>query len=56
MKTLLKNLGIVILFIGVALLAWEFYSQTSNNTWLLTGLLLVILGFFAHIVLNKKFE
>ena len=56
MNTLMKSIGVIILLIGVVLLAIPAFSDIRNNTILAIGLLLVILGFVAHIFLNKKFE
>jgi uncharacterized membrane protein HdeD (DUF308 family) len=56
MKTLLKSIGVILLLIGVAVLAVPFFNGTRTNMTLGLGLLLVILGFFAHIFLNKRFE
>jgi len=56
MNTLMKSLGGIILLIGVAILAVPAFTEMRSNTILAVGLLLVILGYLAHIFLNKKFE
>ncbi|MDR3309648.1 MAG: hypothetical protein LBS80_06820 [Tannerella sp.] len=56
MKTLLKSLGVIILLIGVGILAIPAFTDTRDNAVLAAGLLAVILGFLAHIVLNKKID
>ncbi|MDR0394887.1 MAG: hypothetical protein LBH77_06985 [Tannerella sp.] len=56
MNTLMKSLGIVILLIGVGLLAFAAFTSLRSNVILGTGLAAVIVGFAAHIFLNKKFE
>jgi uncharacterized membrane protein HdeD (DUF308 family) len=56
MNELLKYLGVIILLIGVAVLAVPFLNGTQSNTLLLTGLGLIIAGFFAHIFINKRIE
>jgi uncharacterized membrane protein HdeD (DUF308 family) len=56
MNTLLKSLGVIILLIGVGILAIPAFTEMRNNLVLGCGLLLVIIGFFTHILLNKKFE
>lgn len=56
MNTLMKGLGIVILLIGVGILAFTAFSGLRSNAMLGAGLLTIIVGFFAHIFLNKKFE
>ena len=50
MNELIKNLGVIVLIIGAAVLAG------MTNSILLTGLGLVLLGYFGHIVINKRVE
>ena len=50
----LKYLGILLLFIGVAVLAVPTFLGKSSNVILMVGLITVIAGFFSHILLNKK--
>lgn len=54
MKNLLKYIGSLILFIGVLIIAIPEFMHQSSNTSLITGLILVIVGFVLHIVLNRK--
>ena len=54
MNELLKNLGVIILLIGVIILAVPAVSGGLSNTILLTGLGLIILGYLSHIVINKR--
>jgi cytochrome c biogenesis protein CcdA len=56
MNTLMKSLGVVILFIGVGILAYTAFASIRSNTILAAGLITIIVGFFAHIFLNKKYE
>ncbi|MDR2774726.1 MAG: hypothetical protein LBC19_08305 [Tannerella sp.] len=56
MDTLLKNLGVILLLIGVGILAVPAFTDMRNNWILGGGLLIVIIGFLTHIFLNKKFE
>ena len=56
MNTIIKSIGVILLLVGVGILAIPAFSETRNNTFLAVGLLMVILGFIAHIILNKKFE
>ncbi len=56
MNTLMKSLGIIILLIGVGVLAVPAFTDMRSNTVLAVGLGAIIIGFFAHIFLNKKFE
>jgi hypothetical protein len=56
MNNLFKYLGVVILLIGVAILAVFYFLHTVTNTVLLSGMGIIILGYLAHIVLNRRFE
>mgnify|MGYP000749785231 CR=1 FL=1 len=51
MNELLKNLGVIVLLIGVIILA---INGGLSNTILLTGLGVIILGYIGHIVINKR--
>lgn len=55
MKGLLKNLGLILILIGVViLLACSFTGNVNNNAVLGTSVFLVILGLISYIVINKK--
>lgn len=54
MNTLLKYIGVVVLLIGVAILAIPFLTGGMSNTILMTGLVVMLIGYFGHIILNKK--
>ncbi|WP_199652971.1 hypothetical protein [Parabacteroides sp. AM08-6] len=56
MNELLKNLGVIVLLIGVVILAVPAISGSVSNTVLLTGLIVIILGYIGHIVINKKLQ
>ena len=56
MRTLLKSLGGIILLGGVGTLTVQGFSEIHSNTILGVGLCLVVVGYLAHIILNKKFE
>ena len=56
MNELLKNLGVIILLIGVAILAVPALTGGVSNTILLVGLVVIILGYLSHIVINKRLE
>ena len=56
MNTLFKNLGVIVLLIGVVILAVSAINEVRNNTFLAIGLITVFLGLVVHIFLNKKFE
>ncbi len=55
MKSLLKNLGVILVIIGAVILIACFASgNVNNNSVLGTSLLLVVIGLISHIVLNKR--
>ena len=56
MNELIKNLGVIVLIIGAAVLAVPFFPGGMKNSILFTGLGLVLLGYFGHIVINKRVE
>ena len=56
MKELLKNLGVIILLIGVIILAVPALTGGTTNAILGTGLAMIILGNIAYIVINKRIE
>ena len=56
MSTLMKNLGVIVLLIGVGILMIPAFTEIRDNKFLLIGLGATILGFLLHIFLNKKFE
>ncbi len=53
MKEIAKYTGAIVMLIGVAVLAIPFFQDTTNNTNLLIGLVLVIEGFLGHIYVNN---
>ena len=56
MNELIKNLGVIVLLIGTAILAVPFFTGGMTNGILLGGLALVILGYLGHIAINKRVE
>lgn len=55
MKSLLKNLGVLLVIIGaVILIACFTTGNVNNNTVLGSSLALVVFGLIAHIILNKR--
>ena len=55
MKGLLKNLGLILILVGVViLLACSFTGNVNNNAILGTSVVLVVLGLISYIVINKK--
>ncbi len=54
MKEFAKNIGMLVMIIGVLILAIPFLqSGTTNNITLLIGLIIVIEGFLGHIFVNN---
>ena len=56
MSELVKNLGVIVLLIGVIILAVPAITGGVTNTILFAGLAVIILGDVGHIVINKKME
>jgi hypothetical protein len=56
MNNLFKYLGVIILLIGVAILAIPAFLDGVNNTVLLSGLGVILLGYLTHIFLNRRLE
>ncbi len=55
MKDLLKNLGLILILIGVViLLACSITGNVNNNAVLGTSAVFVVLGLISYIVINKK--
>ncbi|NLX66899.1 MAG: hypothetical protein GXZ19_09075 [Bacteroidales bacterium] len=53
MKELARNIGVVVMLIGVAILVIPFLTGGINNTNLIIGLILVIEGLLGHIYVNN---
>ncbi len=56
MSELIKNLGVIVLLIGVVILVVPFLTGGMNNSILLSGLGVIILGYLSHIFINKRIE
>lgn len=55
MKDLLKNLGLILVLIGVViLLICSLTGNVNNNGVLGTSIVLIILGLISYIVINKR--
>lgn len=51
----LNYLGVILLLIGAAILIYLGFTGTNqSNTGLIVGLVLVILGFILHILIDRK--
>jgi hypothetical protein len=53
MNTLLKNLGAILVLLGVVCLAVYFFG-VQENALLVAGLVLEVAGLFVHVLLNKR--
>lgn len=53
MKELARNIGVLVMLIGVAILVIPFLTGATNNTNLIIGLILVIEGLLGHIYVNN---
>jgi O-antigen ligase len=56
MNELVKNLGVIVLLIGVIVLAVPALTGGLTNTILLAGLGIIIIGYIGHILINKRME
>ena len=55
MKSLLKNLGLILIIIGaVILIVCSATGDVNNNAILASSLALIIIGLIAYIVINKR--
>ncbi len=53
MNGLIKNIGLIIELIGVALLIIPKVMESTTNTTLIAGGSCLVLGVIAHVVINK---
>ena len=49
-----KYLGAIILLVGVLVLAIPAFTNSISDKSLMIGLFLVVVGFFAHIILARR--
>lgn len=57
MKSLLKNLGLILMIIGAAILVGVFFTRSAaiNDNGVLGGsVALIVIGLIVYIVLNKR--
>ncbi|MDY5814089.1 MAG: hypothetical protein SPJ97_06150 [Bacteroides sp.] len=55
MKGLLKNLGLILILIGVLiLLVCAFTGNVNNNALLGTSVFIIVAGLISYIVINKR--
>ncbi len=56
MNGFIKNIGVLVLLIGAVILAVPFFTGGMSNTVLLAGVSTMIIGYFCHIIINRKTE
>lgn len=56
MDELIRNLGVIILLLGVIILAIPTMAGAMSNAILLTGLGVIVIGYISHIVINKRMQ
>ena len=54
MKNLLKNLGPVLMLIGVVILAVYFFTESNSNAYLASAGIIMFFSIILHIFLNKE--
>ena len=55
MKGLLKNLGLLLILVGVIILiACSLTGEVNNNAVLVGSIVLVVLGLITYIAINKR--
>jgi membrane associated rhomboid family serine protease len=52
MKTLLKNLGVLVLLAGIGCLAYYYFSKPENYL-LVVGLVLEVVGILTYVIVNR---
>jgi uncharacterized membrane protein HdeD (DUF308 family) len=53
MKELLKNLGILLVLVGVIILIIHNFSSQQENSYLWAALSCMVIGLIGHVILNK---
>ena len=55
MKSLLKNLGLILIVLGAIILVACFFTGDENNNVILgSSMTLIIVGLIAYIAINKR--
>ena len=54
MNALLKNIGVIIVLIGAAVLLLYHFATAQSNLYLWIGLALEVIGLIVHIAINKS--
>jgi hypothetical protein len=56
MKLLLKNIGLLIMVIGVGIIGYEQIKEIGSNELIVAGIGVSIIGIAVYIILNKIVE
>ncbi|HON18064.1 MAG TPA: hypothetical protein PK990_02730 [Salinivirgaceae bacterium] len=56
MKLFLKNLGLIILFLGVGIVAYTSMGTVTGNTNLIIGAVLIVTGLILYIIINRHID
>lgn len=56
MKELLKQLGLIIMLIGIGIVLFVMAKGENNNTALLWSLIIIVVGLITYIVINHYVE
>jgi uncharacterized protein (DUF983 family) len=53
MKAFIKNIGLVVLIIGLVMVAYTSFTTVQSNTGLWVGGVLIVLGLITYILTNR---
>ncbi|MFO7934027.1 MAG: hypothetical protein R6U78_08095 [Bacteroidales bacterium] len=53
MKELLRNLGLIIILVGVVILGYVVFTEVQTNAKLAISAILILGGLLVHIFINK---
>lgn len=54
MKEFIKYLGALMVLAGAVILAVYYFNQSNSNTLLAVAGVIMVVGFFTHILVNRK--
>jgi hypothetical protein len=54
MKQIIQNLGLTIFILAIILLVISLMQESMNNTLLLISGIMIVVGLFVHVIVNKK--
>lgn len=56
MKNFLKNIGLIVILIGVIVVGINSFNPTTSNTPLAIGGILIVLGLILQVVMGRYIE